>query len=114
MHARQWHLLTALGVVALTLPHTAAAQVSYARAEQLLNWNTDRLVSGDVVQPEWLKDGNRFWYRNKLADGSEFVLVDPVTNSRRPLFDHVRLARAMTLAGDTAFDAKKFFATANA
>ncbi len=107
MHARPWHLVAAVGLSMLTLPLAADAQVSYARAEQLLSWNTDRLVSGDVVQPEWLKDGNRFWYRNKLADGSEFVLVDPVTNSRRALFDHVRLARAMTLASDTAFDAKK-------
>ena len=64
-------------------------------------------MSGDEVRPEWLKDGNRFWYRNKLADGSEFVLVDPVANARRPLFDHARLARAMTLAADTAFDGKK-------
>jgi dipeptidyl aminopeptidase/acylaminoacyl peptidase len=64
-------------------------------------------MSGDQVQPQWLKDGNRFWYRNKLADGAEFVLIDPASNARRPLFDHHRLARAMTLAADTAFDGKK-------
>jgi len=94
----------AIGIVT---PSVASAQVSYARAEQFLNWNTDRLVSGDDVRPEWMKDGNRFWYRNKIADGSEFVLVDPVTNTRRPLFDHVRLARAMTIASDTAFEGRK-------
>jgi dipeptidyl aminopeptidase/acylaminoacyl peptidase len=88
-------------------PAGAQSPVTYARAEQLLPWNTDRLVSGDEVRPEWLKDGNRFWYRNKLADGSEFVLVDPVANARRPLFDHARLARALTLAADTAFDGRK-------
>ena len=38
----------------------SAQQVNYARAEQLLTWNSDRLVSGDQVNPQWLKDGNRF------------------------------------------------------
>jgi len=33
-----------------------AQQVNYARAEQFLNWNADRLVSGDQVNPQWLKD----------------------------------------------------------
>ncbi len=85
----------------------SAQQVSYSRAEQLLSWNTDRLVSGDSVNPSWLKDGNRFWYRNKTSNGAEFILVDPVAAARGLLFDHVRLARAMTLASDTAFDGNK-------
>ena len=90
--------------VAAALP---AQQLSYSRAEQLLDWNTRTLVAGDEVKPGWLKDGNRFWYRNKTSNGSEFILVDPVAASRGPLFDHVKLARAMTLAGDTAFEAHK-------
>ena len=96
-------LVTALAVAAAPLP----AQVTYARAEQLLSWNTDRQVSGDQVNPQWLKDGNRFWYRNKTSNGAEFVLIDPVTNARRLLFDHVKLAQAMTFAADTAFDGNK-------
>ncbi|MBV6521655.1 MAG: hypothetical protein MNPFHGCM_01799 [Gemmatimonadaceae bacterium] len=85
----------------------AAQQVTYSRAEQLLNWNADRLVSGDQVVPRWMKDGNRFWYRNKTSVGAEFVLIDPVLNTRRLLFDHARLATAMSTASDTAFDGNK-------
>jgi len=84
-----------------------AQQVNYARAEQFLNWNADRLVSGDQVNPQWLKDGNRFWYRNKTSNGAEFVLVNPASASRTLLFDHVKLAQAMTSASDTAFDGNK-------
>ena len=96
-----------VAAVAALIPIATPAQVSYARAEQLLSWNTDNLVSGDQVQPQWLKDGNRFWYRNKTADGAEFVLIDPVLNARRLLFDHDKLATAMSVAGDTAFEGKK-------
>ena len=96
--------LIALGAVGLPL---GAQAVNYSRAEQLLNWNADRLVSGDQVNPQWMKDGNRFWYRNKTANGAEFVLVDPATGSRSLLFDQVKLAQALTSASDTAFDGNK-------
>jgi dipeptidyl aminopeptidase/acylaminoacyl peptidase len=93
--------------LALAAAPLGAQEVSYSRAEQLLNWNSDRLVSGDQVNPQWLKDGNRFWYRNKTSTGAEFVLVDPGTASKTLLFDHVKLAQAMTSASDTAFDGNK-------
>ena len=96
--------LIALGAVGLPL---GAQAVNYSRAEQLLNWNADRLVSGDQVNPQWMKDGNRFWYRNKTANGAEFVLVDPATGSKTLLFDQVKLAQALTSASDTAFDGNK-------
>ena len=101
------HALLPLAALATLAAAPLAAQVTYSRAEQFLSWNTDRLVSGDQVQPQWLKDGNRFWYRNKTSQGAEFVLIDPVANARRLLFDHVRLAQAMTAVADTAFDGNK-------
>jgi dipeptidyl aminopeptidase/acylaminoacyl peptidase len=100
--------LTRLAVIAAaTLAAPLDAQVNYSKAEQFLDWNTNQLVAGNQVQPGWLKDGNRFWYRNKTNTGSEFILIDPVVGTRGPLFDHVRLARAMTVAADTAFEAHK-------
>lgn len=96
-----------VGALTVTAFTAGAQQVSYSRAEQLLDWNTRTLIAGDEVRPSWLKDGNRFWYRNKTNTGSEFIVVDPATASRSPLFDHVKLARAMTLAGDTAFEPHK-------
>jgi dipeptidyl-peptidase-4 len=98
---------TALAATLMVLAggHPATAQeVDYARAERLLPWNTSLLVTGDSVHPEWMRDGNRFWYRNKTAHGAEYVLVDPVRNTRGLLFDNARLAAAMSLAGDTSYD----------
>jgi dipeptidyl aminopeptidase/acylaminoacyl peptidase len=96
----------ARSVLALSalLPASAIAQVSYTRAERLLSWNTSPLISGDSVRPQWLLDGNRFWYRNKTAAGAEFVIVDPVRNTRAVLFDNTRLAAALSMANDTSYD----------
>ncbi len=85
-----------------------APQVDYRRAERFLSWNTETLIAGDEVRPQWLPDGNRFWYRNKLKNGAaEFVLIDPVRDTRAPVFDNARLAAAMSLANDTAYDPNK-------
>ena len=99
-------VLLALSVGAL--PATAVpGQVDYARAEQLLTWNAARLITGDVVIPNWLADGIRFWYRATTPRGAEFVLVDPAANTRRLLFENHRLAAAMSLANDTTYDPVK-------
>jgi dipeptidyl aminopeptidase/acylaminoacyl peptidase len=96
----------ALVALASTLcGHALAAQTTstdYARADRFLSWNAGTLVTGDEVSPQWL-DGNRFWYRNRLGEGHEFVLVDPTVPSRRRAFDHDRLAAALSLAADTSY-----------
>lgn len=113
IHARRAALPSAFLLAAAVLPvQPAHAQerlstTDYQRAERFLNWHADPLVAGDEVNPEFLADGNRFWYRNKTMAGFEFVLIDPVANARRPVFDHARLASAMSLAADTAFESHK-------
>jgi dipeptidyl aminopeptidase/acylaminoacyl peptidase len=112
MHA--WHAgnrlrsaWLALLIVAAAGGAASAQTVDYQRAERFLNWNTTDLIAGDQVNPSWMQDGNRFWYRNKTGGGSEFIIVDPVRNAKGPLFDHARLAAAMSLAADTAFEPHK-------
>ncbi|HWP39044.1 MAG TPA: DPP IV N-terminal domain-containing protein [Gemmatimonadales bacterium] len=84
-----------------------AQQVDYRRAEQMLDWHASRMVAGDSVEPQWMPDGNRFWYRNKISAGAEYVMVDPVATVRRLVFDNARLASAMSLARDTSYDPVK-------
>ncbi|MBI3982202.1 MAG: DPP IV N-terminal domain-containing protein [Gemmatimonadetes bacterium] len=97
-------LLNSLAALAWLGVSSLSAQVNYRRAEQLLDWHASRMVSGDSIDPQWMPDGNRFWYRNKVAAGAEYVMVDPVANVRRLVFDNARLAAAMSLAGDTSYD----------
>src|SRR3954463_14779441 len=92
-------------VAIVAIPLVAGGQeVNYNRAEQLLDWNTTLITFGDEVRPQWLLDGARFWYRNKTVNGAEFVLIDPVKNTRSLVFDNTRLAAAMSVANDTSYD----------
>lgn len=94
------------------VPGRAIAQVDYSRAERLIGWNLDPLVLGMASDPNWLEDGERFWYSARSRAGLEFFLVDPAANSRRAVFDNARLASAMSMAADTAYDPAKLPFTA--
>jgi dipeptidyl aminopeptidase/acylaminoacyl peptidase len=91
----------------LALTPAAAQTPDYSRADQLLSWNASLLISGDEVAPRWMFGGNRFWYRNKTGSGYLFTLVDPVRNTQGPLFDHARLAAALSLANDSSYIGEK-------
>jgi dipeptidyl aminopeptidase/acylaminoacyl peptidase len=67
----------------------------YARAERFLPQGTVSLVSGMAGRPTWLADG-RFWYRVTTAEGAAFTAIHPARRTRAPLFDHARLAAALT------------------
>ena len=99
-------LCLALALFASTIAAQADAQtVDYSRAERFLAWNTERLIAGAEVVPNWMETGDtdRFWYRNNTGSGHEFILVNPAVGSRARLFDHYRLASAMSLANDTSY-----------
>jgi len=89
--------LTLMFASTLACPSTAqGTRADYERAAQLPQ-RTAGKVYRDAVRPHWLPDSNRFWYRNDLANGKrEFVLVDLDTASKKPAFDHARLASALT------------------
>src|SRR5690348_15915946 len=98
----------AILLLALTVAPAAAQQrqltaADYARAEKFMGYNTNQLVLQGPVRPNWLAR-DRFWYRNAIAGGSEFILVDPARKTRARAFDHVKLAAGLSArAGDTTF-----------
>jgi dipeptidyl-peptidase-4 len=94
-------LIAGLAASAFAQQFTAA---DYARAEKFMGYNTTPLVFG-AVRPNWTDDG-RCWYRVTRAEGSEFILVDPAWGSKRPAFDHARLAAALSKAAGTTYDAR--------
>ncbi|MBI2073928.1 MAG: DPP IV N-terminal domain-containing protein [Gemmatimonadetes bacterium] len=97
-------LATVLAQPSLAQAPRALTAQDYARAEQFMGYNTNPLVFGAPVRPSWLP-GDRFWYRNTIPEGAEFVLVDPARRTRARAFDHERLAAALSRAADTSYGA---------
>ena len=78
----------------------------YRQAEKFVGYNTNPLVLNAGVRPNWLPDG-RFWYRTVRAVGPEFVLVDPAARTKKPAFDHDRLATALSAAAGRTYERAK-------
>jgi dipeptidyl aminopeptidase/acylaminoacyl peptidase len=76
----------------------------YARAEKWMGYNTAPLVFRNTVRANWLAD-DRFWYRNTIPGGSEFVLVDPARRTREVAFDHGAVAAALSKVSGNTYSA---------
>lgn len=53
-------------------------------------------VKGGSIQPHWMADGSSFWYAEGAPANTVIWKVDPVANTKTPLFDTARLRRALT------------------
>ena len=82
----------------------AFTSADYARAEDFMGYNTAPLVYRAGVRPNWMEN-DRFWYRVTTAEGAEFIVVDPEAGTRRPAFDHARVAAALSSASGVRYDA---------
>lgn len=84
----------------------AVTAADYARAETFLAATVGPLVVGGSVTANWLAD-DRMTYRRTTADGTEFVLVDPVKRTSGPAFDHVKLAASLSAAAGASYTARQ-------
>lgn len=75
----------------------------YAHAENFMSYNTEQLVDHGKVTPNWIS-GDKFWYRVLTAQGSEFILVDPVKKTRTAAFDQQKLAAALSTASGKTYE----------
>ena len=83
---------------------TSLTTADYQRAEAMLSYNTNALIDNANVRPNWIS-GDRFWYRILTAKGSEFIIVDPIHRTRKPLFDEQKIAAALSSATGKSYDA---------
>ena len=65
-----------------------------------------KLVFDTAVTPRWLQNGDRFWYSYQTRDGRRFYLVDPLKKAKAPLFDHAKMAAALTSITRQPYDAQ--------
>ncbi len=77
----------------------------YDRAVRFLGQHVSALVVGGTApNVSWLTDG-KFYYRSVRPTGTEFVLVDPKAKSRSALFDHAKIAAALSSAAGGSYTA---------
>ncbi len=87
-------------------PRPTLTAKDYEQAQRFLSTNAEQLIDHGNSRPNWLP-GDRFWYRDLNANGSEFILVDPAKGTRAPAFDHQKLAGAFSQATGTTYVAAK-------
>ncbi len=80
----------------LPLTYAQGSRVDYERAAHLAETTRDTIFRHQV-DPDWAADGKSFWYRVQTGrDKHRFIWVDADSGTRRELFDHDRLAAALT------------------
>jgi dipeptidyl-peptidase-4 len=87
----------------MALAQTTLTAADYGQAEKFMPYNVTPLVYHGAVRATWLAD-ERFWYRTTTPEGSEFILVDPANGTRKPAFDHAKLAAALSTAANAHYD----------
>ena len=104
LHTSAFVFLIALFISAYALPGLAQqgerrvfTADDYARAEKFMPYKTAPLVLHSGIRANWLP-GDRFWYRNTDANGSQFILVDAAKGTKAPAFNHAAVAAALTTA----------------
>lgn len=57
-------------------------------------------VHGGIVEPQWLDDGNRFWFTDGEPDSLVIWKVDPIRQTKTEFFDVARLRAVLAEALD--------------
>ena len=103
-----------IGVCAFALTSALSGPLQAQKVERAPNydlaaqWTPDKvrkMVFDTAVTPRWLEKSDRFWYVYQTRDGRRFYFVDPVKKTKAPLFDHAKMASALTSITRLPYDA---------
>ena len=100
----------ALLCMATAAGRPAAAQGSRADYERAaaLRARTEGTVLRESIDPQWIGEGDRLWYRRDDAGGrADYVLVDCESGAKSPLFEPPAMARALAAATGREIDPDK-------
>jgi dipeptidyl aminopeptidase/acylaminoacyl peptidase len=97
-----------LFLVLLALPLLIFGQqkANYDLAARFSPKKLDKMIFSLSVDPHWLKQSNKFWYTYETSEGKQWMIVDPVKNEKKSMFDKDQLAAALTRIIKDPFDAQ--------
>ncbi len=88
-------LLLAAGVLlcaSLSAQNTPITKSNYELPARFTPDKMKKMVYSTSVTPNFLKDGNRFWYSYKTAQGTSWYIVDGSKGTKELLFDNAKMA----------------------
>jgi dipeptidyl aminopeptidase/acylaminoacyl peptidase len=88
----------------LSQEQARANRANWILAKRFSSSSLRPILHTDGVEPHWFGKTDSLWYNWEDATGSHFFLVDPVTKTKRPLFDQVKLAAALTMTSHRPTD----------
>ena len=98
-------LLLTLAPVALAHAQPARdAQANWALANRFTTEALRSVVYSTTVTPRWIGEKDSLWYNWRDSKGSAFYLVVPKVKSKQHLFDHTKMAAALSAAHRRAYD----------
>jgi len=76
--------------------HPVLGETQPEREEMFKKYlNFSSYVKGGTVTPHWMKDGNSFWHTEGAPENTVIYKVDPVANTKEPLFDTKKIRESL-------------------
>ncbi len=80
-------------------------KANYDLAERFSSKKINSRVFSTSIRPNWFKNSDKFWYTYKTTNGEKYYIVDPVTGSKREIWNMAELAAQITEIIKDPFDA---------
>jgi len=85
---------------------TPVTTANYDLAARFSPKRVNNMVFSTTISPNWFKNSDKFWYTYQTPQGTYYYVVDPVANTKKPIFDNARMAALLTEAVKDPFDAQ--------
>src|SRR3546814_13376881 len=99
-------LVFALSNTGMAQEDHANIPANYRLAARFSPEKLKRLIFSTSVDPQWLKNSNRFWYTYETSEGKNWYLVDPDARRKDALFDNALLAAQLKRFVNDPFDSQ--------
>ncbi|MBQ5864331.1 MAG: S9 family peptidase, partial [Bacteroidales bacterium] len=84
---------------------TPVTKANYDLAERFSAKKVGNMVFSTEVRANWFKNSDKFWYSYKTTNGTKYYIVDPLTATKREIWDMGKLAAEISAITKDPFDA---------
>lgn len=99
-------LTPALGMAQTPNRSKKVQKANYQLAARFSPEKLRKMIFSTNVNPNWLKNSDRFWYTYETTQGKFWYIVDPVSRKKESLFNNADMAAQLTRIVKDPFDAQ--------